>query len=330
MRNVLEVAGNALRGLIVAAPCRKLCVSDLSNIEGRVLAWLAREDWKLEAFKRFDAGDGPDLYKLAYARAFQISPDEVGKDERQIGKVMELALGYGGGVGAFTTMAVTYGLDLAALAVTAWPTIPGDVKAEADKFWHWAVEQKRTLDLPQRVFVVCDSLKRMWRRAHPATVAFWGRLEDMAYAATDGAVMLGEVNAGRLAVDRKGNWLRVRLPSGRFLCYPSPRVAGGKLSFMGVNPYTRKWQRLGTYSGKLAENATQAASRDVLADAMPRVEAAGYPIVLHVHDELVTEPQDTDRNTDAELSAILATPPAWADGLPLAAAGFTTYRYRKA
>jgi DNA polymerase len=130
-------------------------------------------------------------------------------------------------------------------------------------------------------------------------------------------------------VRRDGAWLRVGLPSGRALCYPQPKVEDGKLSYMGVNQYTRQWNRIKTYGGKLVENATQAAARDVLVHRMPAIEDAGYQIVLSVHDELITETADTPVREVAELSAFMATPPAWAPDIPLAAAGFETYRYRK-
>ncbi|KDC01369.1 DNA-directed DNA polymerase domain protein [Bordetella bronchiseptica D993] len=122
--NVMELTSSAIRGCIVAPEGKKLVVADLSNIEGRMIAWLAGEDWKLAAFREFDDGAGPDLYKLAYAKAFAVSPDSVDKDQRQIGKVMELMLGYEGGVGAFLTGAATYGIDLDAMADAAWPSIP--------------------------------------------------------------------------------------------------------------------------------------------------------------------------------------------------------------
>ncbi|EPP3887222.1 DNA polymerase, partial [Enterobacter hormaechei] len=122
--NIMELTSSALRGCIMAPEGKKLVVSDLSNIEGRKLAWLACEQWKLDAFREYDEGTGPDLYKLAYARAFNISPDDVDKYQRQIGKVMELGLGFGGGVAAFLTFALVYGLDLDELANAALPNIP--------------------------------------------------------------------------------------------------------------------------------------------------------------------------------------------------------------
>lgn len=329
--NVMEMASNAIRGCIVAAPGKKLVVSDLSNIEGRGLAYLAGEDWKLDAFRAFDAGVGADIYKLAYARAFNADTERVTKPQRQIGKVMELALGFQGGVGAFVTMVATYGMDLEELARQAWPAIPDDVKAETAKFWGFAVKEKRTLGLPEDIFRTCDALKRLWRRAHPKTEALWSDVEQAAISAIEQPGK--RFTAGRLVFRRADRWLGMRLPSGRVLCYPQPEVKWkgdkGEISYMGVNQYTKKWDRIKSYGGKFVENGDQALARDVLAGAMPRIEAAGYPIVLSVHDELLTEPDDTPEFNEPALSSLLATPPAWASDLPLAAAGFEAYRYRK-
>ena len=165
--NIMELTSSALRGCIMAPAGKKLVVSDLSNIEGRKLAWLAGEQWKLDAFREYDEGTGPDLYKLAYARAFNISPDDVDKYQRQIGKVMELGLGFGGGVAAFLTFALVYGLDLDELANAALPNIPRDVIREAKSWYDESVKRKSTFGLSERVFIACDSLKRLWRRAHP-------------------------------------------------------------------------------------------------------------------------------------------------------------------
>lgn len=142
--NIMELTSSALRGCIIAPTGKKLVVSDLSNIEGRMLAWLAGEEWKLNAFREYDAGTGSDLYKLAYAKAFDIAPDDVDKHMRQIGKVMELGLGYGGGVSAFITFALVYGLDLDELANAALPNIPRDVIREAKSWYDESVKRKST------------------------------------------------------------------------------------------------------------------------------------------------------------------------------------------
>lgn len=353
--NVMELCVALIRGVLVARPGKKLIASDLSNIEGRGGAWLAGEQWKLQAFRAYDAGTGPDLYKLAYAKSFATTPDTVDDYQRQIGKVMELMLQYQGGVGAFVTGAETYGIDLEELADKAIGTIPCDVMEEAEGFlaWLYGPEEKRfrnrkeekidtwtareyleagkakaRLGLSERVFLVCDSLKRLWRRQHPMIVAMWGDLEN---AARQAILSPGNTYPCQsLRLDRVGNWLRIRLPSGRYLCYPGPEVDDkGKISYMGVHQYTRQWQRISTYGGKLFENVTQGFARDVMAEHMPDIELHGYDILLTVHDEIIAEAPDTEDYTVAELSALLSRVPAWAPGIPLAAGGFEGYRYRK-
>lgn len=287
--DLMGAASACLRGCLVAPRGRKLVVADLSNIEGRVLAWLAGEQWKIDAFAAFDRGDGPDLYKLAYAKAFHKDPADVTKDERQIGKVMELACGFGGGHKAFAAMGAIYGLTV------------DEAKAR--------------------------SLVQAWRRAHPETVAFWRQAEQ---AASDATIAPGApMDCRRVQIVRDGAWLRAVLPSGRSLCYPSPRLTSGRLSYMGVNQYTRKWERLDTWAGRIAENLTQAVARDVLAQGMLAADQSGYKVVLSVHDELLTETPDDPAYTAERLAALMASPLDWAEGLPLAAAGFEAYRYRK-
>lgn len=362
--NVMELTSSAIRGCIVAPQGKKLVVADLSNIEGRVLAWLAGEEWKLQAFRDFDTCKGldgkwhtgtalthaaltgrpialeldekdepirmgHDLYKLAYAKSFSIKPDAVSKDNRQVGKVQELALGYEGGVGAFLTFAAAYAIDLEAMGERAIDAIPQRILNEANSALAWTQLNKRpTFGLSDRAWLVCDSFKRAWRYGHPAIAAFWKDLQESAVRAVSrpGATL----ECRMLKLRRDGAWLRIRLPSGRYLCYPGPQVDdAGKLSYMGIDQYSRKWSRISTYGGKLAENVTQAVSRDVLAASMPAIDAAGYQIVLSVHDELITEADDSSGFSAAHLAGMMATNPDWANGLPLAAAGFEAYRYRK-
>lgn len=334
--DVMALCANLVRSTLVASPGKKLVVADLANIEGRGAAWLAGEDWKLQAFTDYDAGIGADLYKIAYAKAFGILVEAVGKSQRQIGKVMELMLQYEGGVGAFLTGAATYGIDLEEMATAAWSSIPEDVLKEAKDFLAWKYkklvteEQKLNarLGLSERVFVVCDSLKRMWRRAHEAISPVWKELESAAREAVRHKGI--KFHCRRITFIRSGNWLRMILPSGHNLCYPSPRVdAKGKISYMGMNQYTRKWERLGTYGGKLLENAIQAISRDVMAYNMADAEEEGFDILLTVHDELITEAPDTPAYSVEALGSILSQNKDWSEGLPLAASGFEAPRYKK-
>lgn len=295
--NLLSVSkglSNCLRGLIVAGPGKKLVASDLSNIEGRVLAWLANETWKLDAFRDYDAGTGPDLYCLMAAVTLGKRWQDVTKMERQLyGKVPELACGYQGAVGAFGTMAKLYGLELS--------------------------EQ-------QILKIVGD-----WRKQNENIRTFWADLES---AMREAILTPGLVTTCRkIKFQKVGAWLKAQLPSGRFLSYARPKVHGdGHVSYWGMNSYTRRWEEIDTYGGKAAENLTQAIARDVMAANMPRIEAVGFEIVLTVHDEVISEAPDGDDTLTAELhSALLATKPGWLDDedLPLAAAGFEGYRYRK-
>jgi len=332
--NVMELCANAMRGVIIAPPGKKIVDVDLSNIEGRVLAWLAGEEWKLQAFRDFDTilgyndegkaiRKGLDLYIASYCKAFGCSVEEA---IRQIGKVIELAMGFEGGVGAFVTFSASLSVDLETLPSDE---IPSDVWAEAENFYEWAVEQKRpTFGLTPKTFMTCDSIKRLWRRAHPAIGALWRAAEwacEMAIDQPETKFAIGK----HCHTMRKGNWLRIVLPSGRALSYPAPRVEDGKISFMGINQYSRKWSRISTYGGKLVENMTQAVARDVFKSCYPRVIEAGYSIRLPIHDELITYAPDGLLYGPDHLAGLMARTPSWAPGLPLAAAGFEAYRYRK-
>ena len=331
--NVMELTSSAIRGCIIAPPGKKLVVADLSNIEGRVLAWLAGETWKLKAFRDYDEGTGHDLYKLAYSKSFGVNPEDVDKQQRQIGKVQELALGYAGGVGAFLTFAAAYGIDLEQLAEQAFRLIPQSIMAQANIMFEWHRDKKKkdpaaVAGLSKQAWLVCESFKLAWREAHPATVALWNDLEDAVRRAIDSPGRTFQCRL--LKVRRDGAWLRIGLPSGRALCYPSPEIAeDSTITYMGMNQYSRKWERLRTYSGKLVENCIQAIARDVMAAAMQQIEAADYQIVLTVHDECLCEAPDTPEYNAEHLSSLLAANPPWAPDMPLAAAGFEAYRYKK-
>lgn len=328
--DVFGLASSCLRGIIVAPEGSRLVTSDLKSIESRIIAWVAGEYWKLEAFRAYDRGEGPDTYKLAYARSFNVDPNTIEDDswERQLGKVMELALQYYGGVGAFCSMAEVYGLRLELLAQSAWGVIPEDTKRDARAAWQKAVKRKKTYGLEERVWTVCHALVLMWRAAHPAICAFWAQLDQacqMALKVPNKEFKVGEA----ISVDRVGNWLRIKLPSGRYLSYPAPRGDDYTSSFLGVDPYTKQWVRISTYSGKRAQNIAEGVGADVLMDGLLAADTAGFNPILSVHDEALTEPPDDDQYTDERLSSLLVRSSEWADKLPLAAKGFTDYRYRK-
>lgn len=229
-------------------------------------------------------------------------------------------------------------------------------------------DERPTFILPKQVWLTCDAIKRMWRESHPETVAFWGELEGAVLAAIknpgkaywagahvreDGKKALKIVRTkakhdptfdeDRDDPDAPGWWLKVQLPSGRIISYPGIALSVTKevdedtgkvktstrIKYQGENQTTRQWGFQYTYGGKLTENIVQALCRDLLAWAMPGVEAAGYAIVLSVHDELITEVPDVDDFTTEELEELMCDLPPWAAGFPLAAEGDIMMRYRK-
>jgi len=303
---------NGCRGIIIAPEGKVLQGADYSSIEGRGNAWIAGEQWKLQAFR-----DGADMYKLIYAKAFGILVEKVSKGQRQQGKVMELALGYQGGVGAFLNMAAAYNMDLEELGTTVTPTI------EAENNYEWAVVQRRDYDLPPKVWIACETLKLGYRKGNPAIVQLWADLEN---AARNAIREKGKKQyVGRLVLDANSEWLRIQLPSGRYLCYCLPVIhADNKISYMSWR--NRTWRRTPTYGGKLDENIVQAISRDVLAAALVRLHDRGYQLVLHVHDEAVAE---VSGRALSEFVSIMTEVPSWAAGFPIAAEGFELKRYEK-
>lgn len=329
--DVMGVLGSCVRSAIRASEGKKLAVADLSNIEGRGLVWLSGEDWKLDYFRSFDRGEVAfDNYVMAYSKAMSVAPQDVNDDMRNIGKVMELGLGYGGGVAAFITFANVYRLDLTELSNSVWDVGEYSTLLDCSDKYAWAKENGYHAGLEQREYAACEYLKQQWREAHPKTVVFWRELENAYRHCIDVPNSTVYVGAQRLAFRRVGQWLFVRLPSGRVLSYLNPTIdEDGNCTFYGMSQKTQRFERIKTYSGKLAENVTSAAARDVLMHRMPAIEDDGFEIILRVHDEIVSEVCEHREDAYLALAAHMATPHEWCKDLPLAAAGFETKIYRR-
>jgi DNA polymerase len=297
----MTVISDCLRSLLIARKGRRLVVADYANIEGRGLPWLAGDERKLTAFRAADAKTGPGIYERAAAGIFGVKIEDVTKPQRQIGKTSELACGYGGGVGAFQSMAKNLGVK-----------VPD---AEADK------------------------IKSAWRESHPEIVNYWYALERAAMNAVrePGSVFSAGAKGRESAFKVAGNVLWLRLPSSRVIAYPDPKIKPVEtpwgemkdaVTFMGVDAKTHKWSRQKTYGGSLAENVTQAICRDLLAEAITRLESAGYPIVMHAHDEAVA---DVPKGFGSlkEFEAIMCASESWAAGMPVVSEGYEALRYRK-
>ena len=281
-KRVTDVLRGMLRPALIPAKGKHFVVADWSAIEGRVNPWLASSpagEAKLDVFRR-----KLDPYKVNAAATYSVAYEEVTGEQRQVGKVQELALSFAGGVGAFAAMGRAYGVHIS--------------EAQARK------------------------IVAAWRRANPWSVPFWQDLEE---AYTRAMRNKGhEFTAGRVAYLYDGQHLWYALPSGRVLCYPYARLESDGVTYAKASwepaADAKEWPRARLWKGLACENITQATANDILRNALRQLD----DVVLHVHDEIVIE---TDKPTDLE--RIMSTPPAWAEGLPLAAEVQVMTRYGK-
>lgn len=284
--SIPEVLSELIRTAFVPKPGCKFVVVDFSAIEARVIAWLAGEHWRQEVFAA-----GRDIYCASASQMFKVPVEKQGVNShlRQKGKIAELALGYGGSVGALKAMgALEIGL--------AEEELPGLVSA--------------------------------WRASNPHIVRLWWDVDKAAGTAVRERTV-SETHGIRFIC--QSGMLFITLPSGRRLAYVKPRIGTNRfgsdcVTYEGVGA-TKKWERMESYGPKFVENIVQAVSRDILCDAMRRLDRAGYRIVMHVHDECVIEaPEDTSIQTVCRLMD--ETPP-WAKGLLLRADGYDCPFYKK-
>lgn len=308
---VPDIISQLIRTAFIPSPGNRFIVSDFSAIEARVIAWLAGETWRLDVFK----GHGK-IYEASAAAMFHVAIELVtkGSDYRKRGKIAELALGFGGGVGALARMEISN-------------KVP---------------EKDRIPDGEKEV------VKNAWRHASPRICALWYGMEEACITAVNNPGQIVPVDTvvadwhkfapgihikAPISFHVKSHVLYMTLPSGRQLCYLRPRIienkfGGDSVSYEGMEADSKKWGRVETYGGKLTENAVQAVARDLLAGGMLRVNQAGYDIALHVHDEIVTDTPFEDGSLE-EVNSLMAVVPDWATGLPLGAEGFETEYYKK-
>ena len=291
--DVPDTLSQLIRTALIAPEGKTFAVCDFSAIEARVLAWLAGEEWVLEVFR----GHGK-IYEATAAKMYGCDINEITKTDprRQKGKIAVLALGYQGGTKALEAM--------------------GGAR----------------MGLSQEDM---ESIVNDWRRANPHIVKLWNVLEN---AAQTCCITGADVQAAGLTFQRRpeSGTLIITLPSGRQICYHDMRLGKNRwgkttLKFQGVDQDTKKWGWVETYGGKLTENIVQAIARDCLAYTLGLVEKR-FPVVFHVHDEIVCEVdewEDNEKGELVEIQRIFTKTADWAEGLPLKGAGYVTPYYMK-
>lgn len=291
--NPTQVLSELIRTAFVAKPGCTFHVCDFSAIEARVIAWLAGETWVLDVFRK-----GGDIYCATASQMFGVPVEKHGANAelRQKGKIAVLALGYGGGVSALEAMGGS----------------------------RMGLSQQEEKDIMLR-----------WREANPKIVKLWKVIELAAIR----ALQTGEtitINRG-IEVGRHWGCLTIKLPSGRTICYPRASIGIERndgwrgdhpiIEYEGLNQITKKWEKIRTYGGKLAENVVQSIARDILGIVILRAYRESLNIVFHIHDEIIVEAEAGQTLKDVE--ALFSEPISWCTDLPLKGAGYSTPYYLK-
>ena len=290
-----QVFSQLVRTAFIPSSGNRFVVSDFSAIEARVIAWIAGEDWRLEVFRN----DG-DIYCESASHIYHVPVVKhgVNGELRQRGKVAELALGYGGAVGAMKQMDTT-------------GSVPEEEMA---------------------------GIVRQWRAESPAIVRMWKDCERAAISVITGAqdrrvLRSLQGTSFYMRTVAEAPVLFIGLPSGRPIAYWDPKVIetdmGPRITYMTQHQTTRKWERCETYGGKLTENIVQSVARDCLAEKMKLLESMGYPVVFHVHDEMILDVPRTDTRAAEIVDRVMSEPIDWAPGLPLKGGTYECDFYRK-
>lgn len=295
--SVPDTLSQLIRTAFVAPDGHILIDADFSAIEARVISWLAGEEWRLEVFRTHGK-----IYEASASQMFGVPIDLIKKGNpeyalRQKGKVAELALGYQGSTGALINMGA---LDM-------------------------GIPEEDLLDIVNR-----------WREANKRIRDLWYKMDAAAVQVISQGGSVGLnclVIARELDYNQGTDYMTITLPSGRKLYYNAPQIGVNQwdrpsISYMGMDQTTKKWKRIETYGGKLVENVVQAVARDCLAQAIENLEAAGLPVIFHIHDEVVIDCA-LDAATLEDVVQIMARPISWAPDLPLGADGWVGKFFKK-
>ena len=349
------VFSELIRTAFIPSEGRRFVVSDFSAIEARVVAWLAGEQWTLDAFRA-----GEDIYCKTASMMYHVPVEKHGQNKhlRQKGKIAVLACGYGGGVGAMKAMDRGGSIPEEELQsvvdqwrasnphiVKLWRTCEMAVRTAIEEHRAVRVQGGRLIFsyVKGNLFITLPSGRRL---------CYWGaRIEDMHVPARgangryrykvyvnkgSGWCAVGETTAvseeqaiNNVRHNQHGDYVSQYSPGWEWSAEQVTNTKTGSIVYMGTNQVTKQWGKTETYGGKLVENVVQATARDCLAEAMRRVTAMGYEIVMHIHDEMVVDVPLEDKDALARINKAMGDPIDWAPGLPLKGDGYETPFYKK-
>lgn len=345
---------NALRCAIIAAPGNELIAADWSGIEARGAAWIAGEDWLLEAYRAQDRGEAADSYKLLVHRFFGIPLEEIHNHWRQIGKVVRLSMQYGAGVGGLVTMAANYNMDLDAIAPLVLERATPEQIKKADKMWRKAFLVGEDYGLAPDTYRACDVLKQLYREAEERVTRVRYEIDKAVNLAMDNPGVA--FKAARCGIWRTSSNLTIQLPSGRRLLYWGPEYVttreidpetleeSKRKTLTYKTPRGKSWVTEKAWNGLFFNNIDQGSCADILRDglrAIHRDTLTVEPIVrylhtlppeqrtalvLHVHDEAITDTPIGSYSLERQMKVMCEASP-WAVGFPLKAEGWVGPRY---
>ena len=326
--DVMEALSSAIRGMLIPRENKKFIVGDYASIEARALAWLAGQEDKLDIFRTHGK-----IYEHSASKIFRKPIDDITKEERFLGKIAELACGYGGGAGAFNLMARNYGVDIPRTQAEKMKQEWRNTNKKITLFWQ-GIEQSAKQAIEINEVTSFRNIKfRLKNRFLWCLLPSGRRLAYYSPFLEPKTVLGYKIQPNLHDPEQTVIFNNIEYKSKQEFLEEARQLGAepfmfqtSNICFFGNDSKTRKWCKQSTYGGKLVENITQAVARDIMAESMLELEKEGYNIVLTVHDEIISEVQD---GSIKRFKTIMENAPKWAKTLPITVEAYEAQRYRK-
>ena len=326
--DVMEALSSAIRGMLIPRENKKFIVGDYASIEARALAWLAGQEDKLDIFRTHGK-----IYEHSASKIFRKPIDDITKEERFLGKIAELACGYGGGAGAFNLMARNYGVDISRTQAEKMKQEWRNTNKKITLFWQ-GIEQSAKQAIEINEVTSFRNIKfRLKNRFLWCLLPSGRRLAYYSPFLEPKTVLGYKIQPNLHDPEQTVIFNNIEYKSKQEFLEEARQLGAepfmfqtSNICFFGNDSKTRKWCKQSTYGGKLVENITQAVARDIMAESMLELEKEGYNIVLTVHDEIISEVQD---GSIKRFKTIMENAPKWAKTLPITVEAYEAQRYRK-